>query len=118
MRHEYQLATRVAPYLSAMKVQLQTIAGLLVACLALPSSAGAQAPKWISAGSDVEDYLRVAQLAGGVKPASSLSIRTLRDASDERLEEASTHPWKSRWAKVAAGSSWFSLLPTETRKQY
>jgi hypothetical protein len=113
IRDVRQLATR-EPYLSTMKVQLRIIAGILFAHFAFPHSAAGQAPAWISAGSDADEYLRVAQLAGGLKPTLSLNIRALRNASDQRFDEA-THPWKTRWTNGVVGSRWFSLLPTESR---
>ena len=97
-----------------MKFQLRLAAAVLVPCFAFPHPAAGQAPIWLSAGSDADEYLRVAQLAGGVKPTSSLTIRGLREVSPDRLTEA-THPWKSRWARATTTLRWARLMPTETR---
>jgi hypothetical protein len=96
-----------------MKVQLQVIAGILITRLVLAPGASGQSPGWIRAGSDVDEYLRVAQLAGGVKPSSSLTVRVLRDADQERTGEVK-HPWRSRWT-ADPSPRWLRVMPIETR---
>jgi hypothetical protein len=96
-----------------MNVQLRIAGAILAVRFAFPDAATGQTPTWVSAGSDVDEYLRVAQLAGAVKP-TSMTFRALRDATHERSREIS-HPWKGRWAAEPPTPKWVRLLPVETR---